>query len=181
MGKRDLDKAKALIKEAGYKGERIVVMDPTDQPIQHAHALVVTETLKKLGLTVDLQAMDWSTLITRRAIKEPVDKNGWSLFFTFSVAPDFLNPALNASLRANGDKAWFGWPSDEKIETLRAAWMTAPDLDAQKKIAEQIQVEAFKDVPYIPTGQFVIPTAFHAPIKGVLSAPIAVFWNVEKP
>jgi hypothetical protein len=27
--------------------------------------------------------------------------------------------ALNASLRTNGEAAWFGWPSDYKIEALR--------------------------------------------------------------
>ena len=38
-GKRDFDKAKALIKEAGYKGEKIVVLDAVDQPNPHAQAL----------------------------------------------------------------------------------------------------------------------------------------------
>ncbi len=65
-----------MIAEAGYKGEKIVVMDGVDQPVAHTQALVVTELLKKLGLNVDLQAMDWGTLVTRRASKEPIDKGG---------------------------------------------------------------------------------------------------------
>ena len=179
-GKRDFDKAKALIKEAGYKGERIVVMAPTDQPVLYPQALVFADVLKKLGLNVDLQTMDWSTLITRRSLKDGVDKNGWSAFFTFSVAPDFLSPPLNASLRANGQNAWFGWPTDQKLEDLRTQWMVAPDQAAQKKIAEEIQTEAFQSVPYIPTGQFVIPTAYRKTLSGVLNAPIIFFWNVHK-
>src|SRR6187431_741249 len=33
MGKRDLEKAKQLVKESGYKGEKVVIIDATDQPI----------------------------------------------------------------------------------------------------------------------------------------------------
>ena len=75
-GKRDFDKAKQLIGEAGYKGDRIVVLDAVDQPVAHSQALVVADVLKKLGVNVDLQAVDWGTLVTRRASKEPIEKGG---------------------------------------------------------------------------------------------------------
>src|SRR6516162_3100744 len=84
----DLAKAKQLIEEAGYKGERIVLMSATDQPIVHGQALVTLEALRKAGLNVDFQANDWGTLITRRASKEPIDKGGWSIFHTWAAAPD---------------------------------------------------------------------------------------------
>ena len=92
----------------------------------------------------------------------------------------FRTRPLNFPLRANGDKAWFGWASDGKLEALRAQWLDAPDLDAQKKIAAQIQEEGFVSVPFIPTGQFVIPTAFRKNLKGVVPAPVVFLWNVEK-
>jgi peptide/nickel transport system substrate-binding protein len=179
-GKRDLAKAKELVKESGYKGERIVLLSATDQPIVNAQANVVAEELRQIGLNVDLQAMDWGTLITRRASKEPTDKNGWSVFFTWLVGPDMISPALNFPLRANGEKAWFGWPTDDKLEALRAQWMEAPDLAAQQKLAQQLQEEAFTSVPFVPTGQFVIPTAFRKNLKGVPIAPVVFLWNVEK-
>src|SRR5215472_6052936 len=173
-------KAKEQIKEAGYKGEKIVLLSATDQPIVHGQALVTLEALRKAGLNVELQANDWGTLITRRTSKEPVEKGGWSIFHTWGAAPD-LSPALNAALRANGDNAWFGWPSDEKLEALIDAWFKAPDLAAQKKLAAEIQVEAYtNDVPYIPTGQFVIPTAYRKNLEGIIIAPVVFLWNVEK-
>ena len=135
MGKRDLAKAKELVKESGYNGERIVLLTATDQPIVNAQANVVAAEMREVGLNVDLQAMDWGTLITRRASREPVDKNGWSVFFTWFLGSDMLSPALSLPLRANGEKAWFGWPTDDKLEELRAQWMEAPDLAAQQKIA----------------------------------------------
>jgi len=177
----DLAKARQLIEEAGYKGERIVLMSATDQPIVHGQALVTLEALRKAGLNVDFQANDWGTLITRRASKEPLDKGGWSIFHTWAAAPDLFSPAVNIPLRANGDKAWFGWPTDDKIESLIDAWFKAPDLAAQKKLAADIQVEAYtNDVPYISTGQFVIPTAYRKNLEGIIIAPVVFLWNVEK-
>jgi peptide/nickel transport system substrate-binding protein len=179
-GKRDVEKAKALVKEAGYDGRKVVVMTATDQPIVNSQALVVMEALKRIGIDAELAAMDWGTLITRRASHEPVDKGGWNIFFTWFVAPDMANPALNAALRGNGANAWFGWPTNPKIEALRDKWFAAPDLAAQKTVAEEIQTEAFESVPYVPTGMFQIPTAYRSNLKGVIVAPVVFLWNVEK-
>ena len=178
-GPRDLAKAKELVKEAGYKGEKVVILDATDQPIVHSQALVTAELLKTLGLNVDLQANDWGTLITRRASKEPIDKGGWNIFHTWIIGADLTDPALSLPLRGAGDASWFGWPKNPKIEQLRDAWFTAP-ADEQKKLSDQIQVEAFEAVPYVPTGQFVIPTAYRKSLSGVIVAPVAFLWNIEK-
>jgi len=174
-------KAKELIQQAGYKGEKIVLMSATDQPIVHGQALVTLAALRGAGLNVEFQANDWGTLITRRTSKEPVDKGGWSIFHTWTSAPDFFSPAVNILVRGSGDKAWFGWPTDDKIEALIDAWFKAPDLATQKKLAADIQVEAYtNNVPYVPTGQFVVPTAFRKNLDGIIIAPVVFLWNVEK-
>jgi peptide/nickel transport system substrate-binding protein len=179
-GKRDFDKAKQLIKEAGYKGEKIVIIDATDQPIVHSQSLLTVETLKKLGLNAEVQAGDWGTLITRRTSKEPVDKGGWSIFHTWLVGPDITSPAVNFAVRGNGQKGWFGWPDDAKIEELREAWFNATDPAVAKKAAEAVQLRAFEFVPYIPTAQFILPTAYRSNLSGVIIAPMTLMWNVEK-
>jgi peptide/nickel transport system substrate-binding protein len=177
----DFARAKALIAEAGYKGEEIVLLDATDQPIVHAQALVTNELLTKAGFKVRVDANDWGTLITRRASKEPDDKGGWDIFHTWTAAPDMLSPALNGPLRANGDKAWFGWPSDPKLEALISDWFQAPDPAASKDLATKIQVEAYtNEVPYVPTGLFQIPTAYRKNLSGIIIAPVVFLWNVEK-
>jgi peptide/nickel transport system substrate-binding protein len=179
-GPRDLDRAKKLIAEAGYKGERIVVLDAVDQPVAHSQALVVSDLLKQLGTNVDLQAMDWGTLVTRRASMEPLDKGGWNIFATGWVGADLLDPGGNPTLRTNGKKSHFGWPSDDKIEELRAQWLKATTLDERKKLAAAIQLRAFEVVPYIPTGQWVPKTAYRKNVKGIIEAPPFLMWNVEK-
>ncbi len=179
-GKRDIERAKALVKESGYKGEKVILMSATDQPIVHSQALVTQDILKKIGLNVELAASDWGTLITRRGSKEPVEKGGWSVFHTWFVGPDITTPALNSPLRGAGEKSWFGWPTDAKLEELRDAWFNAPTQADQKKIAEEMQKRAFETVPYVPTAQFIIPTAYRSNLSGVIISPVTFIWNVEK-
>ena len=179
-GPRDLAKAKKLIAESGYKGEKIVLMAPTDQPAILAVCQVVNGTFQKLGLNMDYQAMDWGTLVTRRASKEPPEKGGWNIFCTSWTGLTVANPGGHFPLRGNGANSWFGWPTDPKIEALRDAWFDAPDLAAQKKICEQIQSTAFEDVPFIPIGQWFQPTGYRTNIVDIVKCPQILFWNVKK-
>jgi peptide/nickel transport system substrate-binding protein len=146
-GKRDFDAAKRLIAEAGYKGEKIVILDAVDLLTNHIHALVAAELLKKLGLNVELATSDWGTVVTRRASKKPVAEGGWNVFGTDFEGAEMLNPWLNPPLPANGDKAWFGWPNDAKIEALRKEWLQASDSEARQEIAAKIQERAFERSP----------------------------------
>ena len=179
-GKRDFEKAKKLIADAGYKGEKIVVLDAVDTPTAHSHGLVVFELLKKLGLNVELASSDWGTLVIRRASKKPVEEGGWSIFGTGWTGVETLDPSADLPLAANGGAAWFGWPSDEKLEALRAEWLKTSDSEARQEIAAKIQALAFETLPYIPTGQWSPVTAYRKNIKGVIIAPALFMWNVEK-
>jgi peptide/nickel transport system substrate-binding protein len=179
-GKRDFDKAKKLVAEAGYKGERVIVLDAVDQPLIHAEALVTADLLKNLGINVEIASSDWGTLVTRRASKKPIDEGGWNIFCTGWVGADQLDPTLNVMLRANGDGAWFGWPKDDALEELRTQWLKASDSEARQEIAVKIQQRAFETVPYVPTGQWTDKTAYRKNIKGVIAAPPFLMWNVEK-
>jgi peptide/nickel transport system substrate-binding protein len=83
-------------------------------------------------------------------------------------------------LRANGDKAWFGWPDDPKLEALIGDWLKLSDPAGQKRLAAAIQTEAYQSLPYVPTGQFVIPTAYRRDLHGLIIAPVVFMWNVDK-
>ncbi len=146
----------------------------------HAWVLVAADLLKKLGLNVEVAASDWGTLVTRRASKKPIDEGGWNLFATGWVGADTLDPSLNVMLRANGEAAWFGWPTDSKLEELRTEWLKAGDSEARQEIAGKIQERAFETVPYIPTGLWTPKTAYRKNVKGVITGPAFFQWNVEK-
>jgi peptide/nickel transport system substrate-binding protein len=179
-GPRDFDKAKKLIAEAGYKGEKIVLLHATDTLSSNLPGLVAADLFKKLGLNVDLQTTDWGNLVTRRASKEPPDKGGWNAFATGWVGVDALDPSVNQALRSSGGTAWFGWPADDKIEALRAEWLVAPTIEARKALAVQIQQRAFETVPYIPLGKYATSTALRQNLSGLIVAPPILMWNVDK-
>jgi peptide/nickel transport system substrate-binding protein len=179
-GPRNFAKAKQLVAEAGYKGERVVVLDATDISGPHEQALIAGDLMKKLGLNVEIQAMDWGQLVTRRASTKPIDEGGWNVFGTGWIGADMLDPTLNQPLRSNGKKAWFGWPTDTTIEALRGQWIEASDLEDRQAIAAKIQARAFETVPYIPTGQYTPKTAYRKTLTGVLRAPVILMWNVAK-
>jgi peptide/nickel transport system substrate-binding protein len=179
MGKRDFNHAKKLIQESGYKDEKIVIISASDTLVTHSQSLVTAELFRRLGLNVEVQTGDWGTLITRRTSKEPVDKGGWSIFHTSFAAPDISSPAATP-LVSSGGSAWFGWPADKKLEELREAWFSANDEKAAKRAADEMQLEAYKFVPYIPTAQFIIPTAYRSNLSGLIVAPVVFLWNVEK-
>ena len=178
-GPRDPARARRALQDAGYKGERVALIVPVDFPNLKALADVGADMMKGIGLNVDYQAMDWGTLLTRRAKKDPVDAGGWSAFFTFGAGLDQATPAANLMLRANGPNAWFGWPDDPEIERLRDAWFAAPGLDAQRAIAADLQRRAFETVPYIPLGQYFQNTAYRTSLHDVLGG-FSIFWNVRK-
>ena len=90
-------------------------------------------------MDVDYQAVDWGTVVRRRASKNPPAQGGWSAFCTFFSGSDFFTPATYLPLRGNGDRAWFGWPTSPRIEALRDQWFDAPDPAAQTRIAAEPQ------------------------------------------
>ncbi len=178
-GPRDLEKVKRDLAAAGYKGERVVLLSPQDIPSTKALAAVTEDVLKRAGMNVDAQAMDWATLVQRRTKTDPVDKGGWSIFQTSWAGLDQFNPAGHIFLRENGRDASPGWPSGARMEELRLAWFAASDTAAQKKICEQMQLQAFQDVPYIPLGQTIANTAFRSNLSGMLDG-LPLFWNVKR-
>ena len=176
---RDIDKAKRMLEAAGYKGERTVILDATDFPTLHAIALVGADMMKKIGLNVDLQETDWGTITQRSLSHEPVDKGGWSCWTNFMFGVAGINPANNNYIRGHGDPGMAGWPVDQKLEDLRAAWIDEPDFDKQKQICRELQLECFREVPHWPIGLFYQATAFRSSLKGVLNG-MALMHNVKR-
>ena len=157
-----------MLVDGGYNGERIALMQPTDQVSYNAMCLVALEAFKRVGLNIDSQATDWGTVTQRRNSREPLEKGGWSLFPSGFPAVDFGNPVLATGLRTNGKDAWVGWPENPLIEALRDQWIDSAEPAEQKRIAAKIQLEAFAFVPFIPLGQYIQATAWRSNLSGLL-------------
>ncbi len=177
----DPEQAKAMLKKIGYFGHKVVLMHPTDLPTLSAASQVTAQLMREIGFDVEVQAMDWSTLTSKRAeTKAPAD-GGWNVFHTDWISPDLLNPVVNIGVSGGcEEKAWFGWPCDPKLEELRSAFAFETDIDKQKELARAVQARANEIVTYIPIGQYTYPIAYRDNIEGIIKAPITVFWNISK-
>ena len=179
VGTATVAQARAAIAAAGYKGETVVMMEPGDHPVNSVMSQVGADLFKRLGLKVDDQAMDAATMFQRRNNREGVDKGGWSCFPSAVAGIDVLNPAVSFLVRGDGKDAWYGWPDDPKLESLRLAWYDAPDLAARKDLARQLQLRLLDQAPYLPLGQILQPTAFRQSVTGILPG-FPKFWSVQK-
>src|SRR5262249_40158004 len=142
-GKRDVALAKKLIAESGYKGEKIVLMVP-ELPESNAMAEITRAMMQELGLNVDYQKMDWGTLSARARSTDPAVQAGWQCYCVGWAGLWPSNPGSNIPLS--------GVKPNPKMEALRSAWFDAPDVPAQKKVADDNQLLGLDDPPFIPLG-----------------------------
>jgi peptide/nickel transport system substrate-binding protein len=173
-------KARELLKEGGYDGTPVVLLHSTDLYVLTNMAPVAKAFMEKIGMRVDMQSMDWQTLVSRRARKDPPDKGGWNALITSTSGVDSLDPLTYSFIGANCEKAWFGWPCDEEITRLRQAFADEPDEARRKEIVEKIQLRAAENPTHAFLGQYITATAMRKNITGAVPSPVPVFWNIEK-
>ncbi len=177
--KGDLEAAKKLLKESGYAGEKVVIINPTDFPAIHPMGVVTADLLKRMGMNVELAESDWGTVVQRRASREPVDKGGWSIFHTFGSAISYATPATSSLVRGLGKDGWFGWWENAQAEQLVQDWLEAPDSAAQKAKAADLARLTMSEVGTVPLGQWYGKTAYRRSITGVLQGVSPYPWNVR--
>jgi peptide/nickel transport system substrate-binding protein len=178
QGAKDPAIIRQQLAEAGCHGERIVVLAATDTPSANALAQVGADLLRRIGFNVDYQSLDWGTVQQRRASKEPIDKGGWSIFFTLQTSTQNITPAAAVALRADG-KGWYGWPTDADMERLREAWFDAPDLAAQQQICRDMQTAFWRNPSYAPLGMLFQPTAFRTSLTDIREG-LPQFYGVRR-
>ena len=174
------EESRKLLKELNYDGTPIVVLQTSDNPTLTNLAPVTKTLLERGGFKVDVQSMDWQTLVARRAKKDPVAQGGWNIAQTAAAAVLLLDPVNNHYAEASGDRAQFGWPLDEEIEKLRMAFARESDPKKQFALAEQVQKRVLDLGVTVPLGQFVQPSATRKNVSGNVASPVTVFWNIEK-
>ncbi|MBI0434381.1 ABC transporter substrate-binding protein [Roseomonas sp. KE0001] len=178
-GERSLDRAKALLREAGYGNQPMRLIGPTDILAPSAMTQVAADLVRRLEFNADIALGDWGTVVQRRTSREPVDKGGWSMLLTSFSSFDFADPSAHFPLRGNGAAAWVGWPDMPRLEQLRDEWFLATDLPAQKRIGEEMQRVAMDELPYIPVGAYKSMTAINKNLQGRVPG-FAIMWNMRR-
>lgn len=178
----DMAKARQMLKDAGYKGEKVVVLLPTDYASLNGAGLVAIQTMKDMGMKVDVQSMDWPTIVSRRTKKDAPDAGGWSAYATLAVAPSADSPLSNFMLGAACGNSMPGWPCDKQLDQLRIDWTRQSDATKRKQALDAFQLRAYQTVPYIPLGQFNGAFAVRKSVKHIERQvnDIPMLWALDK-
>jgi peptide/nickel transport system substrate-binding protein len=178
---RDYTKVKQALAEAGYKGEKIVVIAPTDVRELGDLTRVGAEQLRRAGMNVDLQEFDFGNIIRRRNTQGPPDKGGYNVFCTLidRSLPN-IHPFGHLAIRADGKEPINGWAISPKIEELRAAWLDTADPGEQKRLCVELQQQLWVDVPFIPLGEYWQATAYRKDLTDIIPGCFTTFYGVRR-
>lgn len=179
--KPDLEKARQMLQEAGYNGEKVVVLTSTGIFGIQEEGQVLVQELKSIGMNVEEEQIEFNTMLKRRLNSGPVEEGGWSIIPLWSFGPDLANPLTSQMLTAPCEvKGWPGWACDPELEKLVDEWASAPDPETKEEKALAIQREAADLTATIPLGEFFQPAAYSKKLENMLTAPYPVMWNVKK-
>ncbi|MFI5444427.1 ABC transporter substrate-binding protein [Polaromonas sp. UC242_47] len=162
----DVAKAKQMLAESGYKGEKVVLLMTSDVSYLNALSLTMLQTMRSIGLNVEGLTMDWSSIGARRAKRDAPEAGGWSAYAT--VANEFAinSPITSTYLSASCGNTLPGWPCDKELDELRAAWIREAVPAKRRQLLETFQRRAYEVVPYINLGQYSPAVAARKEIKG---------------
>lgn len=176
------ERAKLLLKEAGYAGENVVILQPTDWPEGSNASQLLAATLRNIGVNAELAPSDWGGVVQRRANKGPIEDDGWSIFITSQSDYSLGSPIGSPFFLANGEKAWFGWPKNDEYEALRAKWADVETLEERKALARSMQRVWWDFVGAVFLGQSVAPIARRMELTGLIATPDQniPMWSIQK-
>ncbi|MEM7709248.1 MAG: ABC transporter substrate-binding protein, partial [Pseudomonadota bacterium] len=174
----DVKAAKSALETTGYDGTEVVIMQPTDIPVLSAFSLVSADKLRDAGFNVKLEAMDWATLTSRRASREPVSEGGWNIFHTWWIGADVIDP-MAIAFSGDPEAGWFGWAEDAELEEARAAFARASDAAEREELAATAQERLWAIGASGHLGQFFVPVAYRNNVQGLIKSPVQFFWNMS--
>ncbi|HEY0184134.1 MAG TPA: ABC transporter substrate-binding protein [Rhodopila sp.] len=175
-----LEKARSLLKEAGYKGQPIVFLQPADSALINPLGLVVIERMRQAGFVLDVQTSDWSSIAQRWNANEPLDHGGWNLVPVIYTGFDMSDPLGNPGIGFNcsGNNTW-GY-CDAAMTPLIQQFEAESDMAKRHEIAGQLQRLSYQDVTFPITGEFRSPAVWRSNLKGVIDFGFPIMWNIER-
>ncbi|MGR4932691.1 ABC transporter substrate-binding protein [Bradyrhizobium sp. CAR08] len=177
----DPEKAKQLFEEAGYAGERVVILQPTNIGFISNASQLLAATLRKSGVNAELAPSNWGEVVSRRANKSSVENGGWSIFITSESGFSRTDPPANPALLANGDRGWYGWPKSDEYEALRAKWTDVETVDEREALARKMQQVWWDFAGDVLLGQYLAPIARRKTLDGLIEMPgLTPMWNMQK-
>ena len=174
------DKARALLKDSGYKNEPIVLLHSTDSAMINPISMVLIDQIKRAGFNLEVISSDYSSMAQRRLKKEPLDKGGWSLMPVVWSGYDMINPLSHYATAYSCTGNYPGWNCDPGMPDLVAKFEVEADPAKRMALATEMQLRVLDQAPQMFLGQFAPPTAYRASLNGVLRTGVHTFWNITR-
>ncbi|WP_262174149.1 ABC transporter substrate-binding protein [Saccharococcus sp. Marseille-Q5394] len=166
----DVEKAKQLLKEAGYNNEEVILYATGDYDHHYNSAVVLKEQLSKMGVNAKLEIYDWPTLLDKRNNPE-----NWDLMvagISYVTTPSQL-------LAVNPD--WPGWTNDEKISTALDEIRVAATKEEAKEQWSDLQSYMLNDyVPHTQFGHYASVISATDKLEDLKIFNTALLWEVKK-
>lgn len=176
----DIERARELLEESGYDGEPVLLFHVTDLTSMSSIPLVMGQQLSEAGFNVQLQSIDFMTMLSRRANRGPVAEGGWSIFVTSWHNTEIQDPIRNLMVAAGGEDDYAGWADVPELEAAVQEFLVAGSEDERVEIAAEIQRLTYEEGVFAPLGSFAGISAYGPAVRGVLPAPATLFWNITK-
>jgi peptide/nickel transport system substrate-binding protein len=162
----DPKKAGAMLKAAGYDGRPVRILTTMQYDYMYKIAQVAQPNLEDAGFKVDLQVMDWATLLQKRA-----DPANWEMFVTSGpVQPE---PGLFSSF----NPAYPGWWDSPAVREAVATYVAAPDQTSRLAAWKQMQALFYREAPTLLIGSFADLYGISPKLKDYTPIPPPAFWN----
>lgn len=176
MRNPSIEAAREALRRTSYNGEPVIVLVANDLEAPKISSEILADRLRRAGFTVDMQVMDWASVLARRTRRE-----GWSVFGVHALGVDLHNPLTNSVIGFNCTGATTGgFHCQEALTPLFDAFAAAPTLAERQRIAGEIQGIVYGQAMAVPWGQFAQPAAHRAQLRNLIPSAIPLFWNVEK-
>ena len=168
-----IEAARTALAATAYRGEPVIMLE-TSGSISQTACTLLAQNMRAAGFTVEEQAMDWGTVLARRA-----KHDGWSLFGVYSNGIDMISPLTHFYV-ANNCSAYPGFSCSPALTRLLADYAAAADDAARKQTAAAIQTECYQLVPSVMWGQFARPAGYRTNLRGLVQSSFPIFWQVDR-
>jgi len=161
------EKAKELLEKTSYNGEKLIWLTTREYPYMYKLAVVAQQQMEAAGFNVELQVVDYATIVSTR--------NDPSAYDMFSGACVFqADPALMSHL----ESGWAGWwVNDEKDEALKALNQESDPVKRQQMWGDFQEKYVYGEAPFIKFGDYFLLSSRSTKLKGYVPAPFSSYWN----
>ncbi|MSP48952.1 MAG: ABC transporter substrate-binding protein [Alphaproteobacteria bacterium] len=174
---KNKDKAKRLLQEAGYKGEKVVLLTNKDYTVMYNASLVMSEQMKAVGINAELLVHDWPAALAK-SVKET---QGWNYFYTgwTSVVGQTGLPSLRNLTDPNNVHK----PKDNKSDAILMenwnAGLRAKTLDERKVFFAKAQQRIYDEALALTFGVLPKVAAVRSNVDGFQNFFVPRAWNVS--